>query len=365
MKSRFAQTERPLTAVGQQQNGRTSTCCLRQVSEPGVDERLVVGDRVVELLESERRSGRHSSSQPNCQGLVVGSLGETFPSEPYLPGAGCFRVPRLLFGVDERGPMARPPFTLPVSHPSYHGRPTAGSIPGMLRRPDFLAHWSGAGAVAYERTSSYTTAMPSRPADDKVKDGVVRAGSGIREELRYGRGFSELLTPPAGDGRGPEVHRLVIHPHVVPGPLHRHDHARNVYTVLEGVLDVTVGNVTHCLARGDSVSIPAGTAHATHNPGEGEAVLLAIYDRSVAADFIEIGPSGDDVEGRIEIDEEVCYGSGECVLEAPDSVQIGPSGVARVIGDGSISSARGRRLEDNCPSGALRFAPTKGLAQDG
>jgi ferredoxin len=60
---------------------------------------------------------------------------------------------------------------------------------------------------------------------------------------------------------------------------------------------------------------------------------------------------------RILVDTDVCFGSGECVLAAPEVFEMDPGGTARVRTDASpIDPASAQRVVDGCPSGALRLA---------
>jgi quercetin dioxygenase-like cupin family protein len=55
---------------------------------------------------------------------------------------------------------------------------------------------------------------------------------------------------------------------------HRHDEADKVYAVLEGTVEVRVGEETVRLSAGESALAPAGIDHGVHNPGPDRAALL-------------------------------------------------------------------------------------------
>lgn len=63
----------------------------------------------------------------------------------------------------------------------------------------------------------------------------------------------------------------------------------------------------------------------------------------------------------ISIDRAVCYGSGECVLDAPDVFVLDDSGVATMLTGAELNLEAARRIAENCPSGAMRLArPDRG-----
>jgi ferredoxin len=55
---------------------------------------------------------------------------------------------------------------------------------------------------------------------------------------------------------------------------------------------------------------------------------------------------------RVIVDEDVCIGSGECVAEDPDAMEIDETGCARVLIP-TMDEARATRICDVCPVGAL------------
>lgn len=66
---------------------------------------------------------------------------------------------------------------------------------------------------------------------------------------------------------------------VVPGgfvPLCSHDLEEEVYVMLEGRLQVTLGEQTRELAPGDLMHVPPDTPHAYANPGDAPVRFLAI-----------------------------------------------------------------------------------------
>jgi ferredoxin len=55
---------------------------------------------------------------------------------------------------------------------------------------------------------------------------------------------------------------------------------------------------------------------------------------------------------RLIVDPDTCIGSGECVAEDPDVIEIDDSGIAHVL-VAEMDEARAQRICDVCPVGAL------------
>lgn len=60
----------------------------------------------------------------------------------------------------------------------------------------------------------------------------------------------------------------------------------------------------------------------------------------------------------VTIDPEVCFGSGECVLAAPDAFAFDPDGVAVVVDVAPLSQESLDRIVEQCPSGAFSVQTT-------
>lgn len=105
-----------------------------------------------------------------------------------------------------------------------------------------------------------------------------------RQKLRGDRGESiRLVDQENGPASNVDLHVNYLAPGSGPGPAHFHEHAENVYVVLEGCLEVSVAGELHQLETDDVLFIPPGVVHQTSNPGE------------VTARFIEVyAPAGDD-----------------------------------------------------------------------
>jgi ferredoxin len=56
---------------------------------------------------------------------------------------------------------------------------------------------------------------------------------------------------------------------------------------------------------------------------------------------------------EIEIDQERCMGSGNCVFLAPDTFDLGDEGYAVVVDPGATDETRLRATAEGCPVGAI------------
>jgi quercetin dioxygenase-like cupin family protein len=90
-------------------------------------------------------------------------------------------------------------------------------------------------------------------------------------EQTGGRYFAMVALVPPGGGPQPHIH-------------HREQEA---YYVLEGNLDITLGDERFRVAPGDFVHIPRGTVHAFHNAGETTARMLLLCVPSGLEKFFE------------------------------------------------------------------------------
>jgi mannose-6-phosphate isomerase-like protein (cupin superfamily) len=109
--------------------------------------------------------------------------------------------------------------------------------------------------------------------------------SAPRRPLRGGRGESvRLVDEEVGSAANVDLHLNYLYPGSGPGPRHYHERAENVYLVLDGTIEVEVGNEVVSLAADEVLMIPPGVVHATSNPGDRTAVFLEIY-APAGADF--------------------------------------------------------------------------------
>ncbi len=95
--------------------------------------------------------------------------------------------------------------------------------------------------------------------------------------MRLDRGITKHLVGPAHGAQKVDMHINVLNQDSGMGPYHYHQHAENVYLVLEGVVQVVIDGRFHEFRKDDVVFIPPGVPHAAGSSGEGKAVLLEIY----------------------------------------------------------------------------------------
>lgn len=57
---------------------------------------------------------------------------------------------------------------------------------------------------------------------------------------------------------------------------------------------------------------------------------------------------------RVEVDPELCIGSGNCVHLAPKAFELDADGVAVPVDPGAVSDDRLRLAARSCPTGAIR-----------
>jgi ferredoxin len=59
------------------------------------------------------------------------------------------------------------------------------------------------------------------------------------------------------------------------------------------------------------------------------------------------------VELHVEIDRDVCMGSGNCVFQAPGAFELDDDGIAMVVDPGAASEESVRTAAARCPSKAI------------
>jgi len=102
--------------------------------------------------------------------------------------------------------------------------------------------------------------------------------------MRFDRGTLIALVGEAEGARNVDVHINVLNVDSGPGPYHFHEHAENVYIVLEGSLGVVIEGTQHVLERDDVAFIPPGLRHSAGNAGTVPARVIEIY-APVGSDF--------------------------------------------------------------------------------
>ena len=97
-------------------------------------------------------------------------------------------------------------------------------------------------------------------------------------QMKLGRGTGiKLINEETGSPKV-DVHLNTINDDSGPGEIHFHQHADNVYVVLDGVLEVVVEGERHRLKKDDVGFIPAGMVHSAGSAGgHGPTRVLEIY----------------------------------------------------------------------------------------
>ncbi|MBB4079720.1 quercetin dioxygenase-like cupin family protein [Lewinella aquimaris] len=149
---------------------------------------------------------------------------------------------------------------------------------------------AAAGAVTAFRPLS---ASPALPADtDQLEPRIVLGDEGQRVNV-LGDQMTFKLT-----GKDTAGQVTVIEEANDPGvmiPPHVHDNEDEIFRVLEGALEVTVGGETTVLHAGDMAFGPRGIPHSWKTVGEGKTrVILTAFPSGIETMFEEIGalPAG-------------------------------------------------------------------------
>jgi len=98
---------------------------------------------------------------------------------------------------------------------------------------------------------------------ERVPSFTTKDGSTIRE----------LMHPRAHDARHQSLAEATVPPGVAT-VLHRHARSEEIYHILAGSGEMTLGERAFGVRAGDTVCIPPGTAHRIRNAGAAPLVLL-------------------------------------------------------------------------------------------
>jgi quercetin dioxygenase-like cupin family protein len=71
-------------------------------------------------------------------------------------------------------------------------------------------------------------------------------------------------------------------------PFHMHPDQEELLYVVSGRIEQWVGREMRILGPGDSAFLPAGVVHASHNAGDGEGKVLAIFGPCVGDGFASV-----------------------------------------------------------------------------
>jgi mannose-6-phosphate isomerase-like protein (cupin superfamily) len=89
-------------------------------------------------------------------------------------------------------------------------------------------------------------------------------------------------TPLFSDGLAENVE--VVYQRIAPGnrgAYHYHQHAENVWIVLQGELEVIVGGARHYVQEGEAIFLPNEIPHSSGNRGEIDMLAVEIYAPSI------------------------------------------------------------------------------------
>ena len=117
-------------------------------------------------------------------------------------------------------------------------------------------------------------------------------------QMKLGRGTGiKLINEEIGSPKV-DVHVNMINDDSGPGEIHFHQHADNVYIVLDGVLEVVVEGERHLLKKDDVGFIPVGLIHTAGSAGgHGTTRVLEIY-APAGFDFHEVESFDNPVETK-------------------------------------------------------------------
>lgn len=91
------------------------------------------------------------------------------------------------------------------------------------------------------------------------------------------KGDAYPLVGPEDGASNVDVHVNVIASEAPAFPYHFHEHAENVYVVLDGVAALIIDGVRYRVGKDEVVFIPPGVPHAAGGAGEGDVTLLELY----------------------------------------------------------------------------------------
>lgn len=120
---------------------------------------------------------------------------------------------------------------------------------------------------------------------------VFNLADAPRHPMRWDRGTQIRLFGEETGARQVDVHINVINVDSGPGPYHFHEHAENVYIVLEGEIEAVVDGQRFTLRKDDVAFIPPGVCHSAGNAGTAPARAIEIY-APVGADFHIVDDNG-------------------------------------------------------------------------
>jgi mannose-6-phosphate isomerase-like protein (cupin superfamily) len=106
---------------------------------------------------------------------------------------------------------------------------------------------------------------------------VTTIADAVETVMRYERGVTKHLVGPRDGAEKVDAHINVINQDSGIGPYHYHEHAENVYIVLDGIAEAIVDGKRYFLRKDDVAFIPPKVPHAAGSAGFGPVTVIEIY----------------------------------------------------------------------------------------
>jgi mannose-6-phosphate isomerase-like protein (cupin superfamily) len=109
---------------------------------------------------------------------------------------------------------------------------------------------------------------------------VSVVGPEVGEVIRLGSAAVRILEDGSSTARRLGIAEIVVAPHAVGPPQHRHAAHDEGFYVVRGVARFTVGHAVHEAAAGTLVMVPPGAPHTFANAGDEPLVMLNTFTPS-------------------------------------------------------------------------------------
>jgi mannose-6-phosphate isomerase-like protein (cupin superfamily) len=106
---------------------------------------------------------------------------------------------------------------------------------------------------------------------------IMRRQDAEQTVMRLDRGMMAHLVGERDGAQKVDLHVNHLNQDSGLGPYHFHEHAENVYVVLDGIVQVVVDGKRYLLVKDDVAFLPPGVPHAAGSAGYGPAVVIEIY----------------------------------------------------------------------------------------
>jgi len=135
-----------------------------------------------------------------------------------------------------------------------------------------------------------STATQKHPSEAPYAQGLIRKAPSIRHQPRAKRYYFDVgLGSVCLSGTDTGGAYCLLEVSLAPAmgvPRHTHTREDEVYFVLAGELEATVGDKTFVLQRGDTLLAPRDIPHELRNPGNVENHYLLVFSPSGFEEFI-------------------------------------------------------------------------------